>query len=236
MCIRSYSVAVLASVILTIAAVVEARQHVDFFDTSAADTGGVDRLLSAFAGVTFVISEPTQAVSPLQLDFDQTQPAPATPRPKAFVYSDGYHTRAKVHRYASFASLPLFVTEGFLGQSLYSNPTQAKKTAHLAVASGIGALFAINGVTGVWNLIEARKDPNGHTRRTIHGILMLAASGGFLATAATGPHSEFGDNGTRDGGGGDGGGGGGSRSLHRGIAFTSIGLATASYLIMLIHR
>lgn len=190
---------------------------------------------SAFSGVTFVQHDPTPVSSPLRLDFEQTQAPPATPRPKAFVYSEGYQKRAKIHRYASFATLPLFVTEGFLGQSLYSNPTQSKKTAHLAVASGIGALFAINGVTGVWNMIEARKDPNGHTKRTIHGILMLAASGGFLATAATGPHSEFGDNGSGSGDGGDGG-GSGSRSLHRGIAFTSIGLATASYLIMLIGR
>jgi hypothetical protein len=126
------------------------------------------------------------------------------------------------------------VTELFLGQSLYSNPTESKKTAHLAVATGIGVLFGVNGVTGVWNLMEARKDPNGHTKRTIHGILMLAASGGFLATAATGPHSDLGEH---DGGGtGDGGGSSGNRSLHRGIAFTSIGLATASYLIMLIGR
>jgi hypothetical protein len=61
---------------------------------------------------------------------------------------------------------------------------------------------------------------------------MLAASGGFFVTAATGPHNEFGD----QEGSGDGGGSHGSASLHRGIAFTSIGLATASYLIMLFGR
>ena len=228
MCIRPSSVVLFAFVVQLTASSAQARQHVDFLGSSAA---GIDRSAGAFAGITFTASEPSPAVTPPHLDFDQTQPAPATPRPKAFVYSDGYHTRAKIHRYASFASLPLFVTEAFLGQSLYSNPTETKKTAHLAVASGIGALFGINAVTGVWNLMEARKDPNGHTKRTIHGILMLAASGGFVATAATAPESEFGDHGTREGGGD-----GGSRSLHRGIAFTSIGLATASYLIMLFNR
>jgi hypothetical protein len=220
MCIRSLCALLLVSVIHLTATPAEARQNA-----------------GAFAGITFVQAQPAPVSAPLRLDFGQAQTAPATPRPKAFVYSDAYHTRAKIHRYASFATLPLFVTEGFLGQSLYSNPTQAKKSAHLAVATGIGTLFGINGVTGVWNMIEARKDPNGHTKRTIHGILMLAASGGFFATAATGPH-ELENHG---GEGGSNGGSGvygysGSASLHRGIAFTSIGLATASYLIMLFGR
>jgi hypothetical protein len=191
---------------------------------------------AAFAGVTFVTADPTEPPARLRLDFvdtDQAQTAqPAgTPRTKAFVYSDGYRTRAKIHRYASFATLPLFVAEGFVGQSLYSNPTEGKKSAHLAIATGMGALFAANAVTGVWNMIEARKDPNGHTKRTVHGILMLAATAGFLGTAATAPESEFGEGGQ---GGGDG--GGSSRSLHRGIAFTSIGLALTSYLIMLFGK
>jgi len=149
----------------------------------------------------------------------------AAPPPKAFEYSDAYHTRAKIHKYASFATLPLFVTEGILGQSLYNDPTEGKKSAHLAVATGIGALFGINTVTGVWNLVEARQDPKGSTRRWVHGLLMLGADAGFLATAATGPggHEEFsqfyGDN--------------GSRSTHRALAFTSISMATAGYLVML---
>jgi hypothetical protein len=210
-------------------------------ETASAQNGNIPSP-DLFARITFV---PTAAVPiaappiPLRLTFTDadlaqaTQPA-TTPRTKAFVYSDAYHTRAKIHRYASFATLPLFAAEGFVGQSLYTNPTQGKKSAHLAIATGIGTLFGVNAVTGVWNMIDARKDPNGHTKRTIHGILMLAASGGFFATAATGPHSDLGEPGRDGGGGGDG--GGGNRSLHRGIAFTSIGLATASYLIMLFGK
>jgi hypothetical protein len=144
----------------------------------------------------------------------------SAPPPVAFEYSDAYRTRAKIHRIASFATLPLFVTEGFLGQSLYDNPTPGKKTAHLAVAGGVGALFGVNTVTGVWNLVEARKDSNHRTTRLLHGILMLAADGGFLATAALGPSSEHGFD-------------EGSRSTHRAVAFTSISLATAGYLVML---
>lgn len=150
-------------------------------------------------------------------------PAPAqatAPPPMAFEYSDGYRLRAKIHKVSSFATIPLFGAEAIIGQSLYSNPTQGKKDAHLAAAAGIGALFAVNTATGVWNLIEARKDPNHRGRRLAHGLMMLAADAGFLATAALGPESEHG---TVEG----------SRGAHRAVAFTSIGLATASYLIML---
>ena len=162
------------------------------------------RSLPALVFVLSVVSIPADAqellaadaapvasvVAPLALSTEAvaaaTQDAAAPPS-KAFEYSDAYHTRAKIHKYASFATLPLFVTEGILGQSLYNDPTSGKKTAHLAVATGIGTLFGINTVTGVWNLVEARKDPKGSTRRWVHGLLMLGADAGFLATAATGP-------------------------------------------------
>ena len=142
-------------------------------------------------------------------------PAGQTAAPaRAVEYSDAYRVRAKIHRVASFATLPLFVTEGFVGQSLYNDPTGGKKTAHLAVATGIGALFAVNTVTGVWNLMEGRHDPNGSRRRWVHGLLMLGADAGFLATAMTAPENEHGR--VDD-----------SRATHRAIAFTSIGAASA---------
>ena len=147
-------------------------------------------------------------------------PQPTAPPPKAFEYSDGYRTRAKIHKISSFATLPLFGTEVILGQSLYSDPSSNKKDAHLAVAVGMGTLFAVNTTTGVWNLIESRKDPVHRKRRLTHGIMMLAADAGFLATAALGPESEHGES-------------SGSRSTHRAVALTSIGLAVTSYLIML---
>lgn len=142
----------------------------------------------------------------------------AAPPQVAVEYSDGYRLRAKIHKAASFATLPLFATEGVLGQSLYSDPSSAKKDAHLAVAAGLGALFGVNTITGVWNLVEARKDPVHRSRRLAHGLLMLGADAGFLATAALGPDDD--DE-------------GGTRSAHRAMAFTSIGMATAGYVIML---
>lgn len=145
----------------------------------------------------------------------------SAPPALAFEYSDAYRMRAKIHRIASFATLPLFATEGILGQSLYNNPSSGKKDAHLAVATGIGALFSINTVSGVWNLVEARKDSNHRGLRWAHGLLMIGADAGFLATAALGPNTEHGFN-------------EGSRSTHRAVAFTSIGAATAGYLVMLL--
>jgi len=148
-------------------------------------------------------------------------PGQATaPPPRAFEYSDGYRMRAKIHKISSFATLPLFATEAVLGQSLYSDTSSGKKDAHLVIGGAIGALFGVNTVTGVWNLLEARKDPNHRGRRLAHGLMMLGADAGFLATAALGPGSE---GGVRED----------SASTHRAVAFTSIGLATASYLIML---
>jgi hypothetical protein len=134
----------------------------------------------------------------------------------------------KIHKYASYATLPLFATELALGESIYSNPDSgAKKGIHGAVGAGIIGLFGVNGVTGIWNLWESRHDENGRKLRIAHSVLMLAASGGFVATWATAPSTHnvntaqglarF-DN---------------DRVLHRNLAISSIGVGTAGYLIML---
>lgn len=158
-------------------------------------------------------------IAPASIEAAVTQEAASAPPPKAVEYSDAYQLRAKVHKMASFATLPLFGAQAYLGQSIYNNPTDGKRSAHTAVATGIGVLFGVNSVTGVWNLVEARNDPNGRALRWTHGLLMLGSDAGFLATAMTAPGEHE---------------GGGDRSLHRTIAFTSIGAATAGYLVMLV--
>jgi hypothetical protein len=147
----------------------------------------------------------------------------AAPRVAAFEYSDAYRRRAKIHKIASLATLPLFGTEVLLGQSVYSNVTDAKKGAHVAVGAAIGGLFGVNTVTGVWNLWEARKDPNARTLRLVHGLLMLAADTGFAITPMVAPDRDSLDFDHQ-------------RSTHRAVALTSIGIATAGYLTMLIGR
>jgi hypothetical protein len=88
-------------------------------------------------------------------------------------------------------------------------------------------LFAVNTVTGVWNLVEARHDPSGRTRRNLHALGMLLADAGFAWTAslAGGAHErdDFGgittarvDAGTR----------------HRNVAIASMSIATVSTLMM----
>ena len=147
----------------------------------------------------------------------------SSPRAVAVEYSDAYYTRAKIHKYASFATLPLFATELALGQHIYNDPnanTSAAKGAHIAVGTAITGLFAVNTVTGVWNMWESRNDPSHHTLKLIHGILMVGADAGFVATFATGP-------------GGRGANLDSQKQQHRTIALTSIGIATGSYLLML---
>src|SRR5215831_7657404 len=166
-------------------------------------------------------------------DATQTPPAPQQPaaHPVATTYSDAYEVRLKVHKYASYATLPLFATELALGESLYSNPDGgAKKGIHGAVGAGIIGLFGVNGVTGIWNLWESRHDENGRKLRIVHSVLMLAASGGFVATWATAPSSD--DTNTHQGlARFD-----NNRVLHRNLAISSIGVGTAGYLIMLFKR
>jgi hypothetical protein len=160
------------------------------------------------------------------------QPSTVPVHAAATVYSPGYETRGKIHKYASFASLPLFAAELYLGEKTYNSPTtdNSYKGAHIAVGTGIVGLFGVNSVTGVMNLWEARHDPEGRTVRLVHGILMMAADAGFVATVATAP-------------------GGGhnhgvpvptvnlnNRSVHRDIAIGSISVGTVGYLMMLLVK
>jgi hypothetical protein len=156
---------------------------------------------------------------------EEEQAAPA-PRPKAFEYSDGYYTRLKIHKYASFAMLPLFVAQYAVGQKLYNgNASDGTRSLHSGLAAGTAVLFGVNTVTGVWNLREGRKDPNHRTKRMVHGVLMLVADAGFVATGMLAPDNEH-----------EGGGGGSENaSTHRTVALTSMGIATVAYLMMLIH-
>src|SRR5262250_838694 len=75
---------------------------------------------------TQIASTQPEATQP---DGTQTAPAPQQPaaHPVATTYSDAYELRLKIHKYASYATLPLFATELALGESLYSNPDGGAK-------------------------------------------------------------------------------------------------------------
>ncbi|MGV3708768.1 MAG: hypothetical protein ACO1Q7_08000 [Gemmatimonas sp.] len=121
-----------------------------------------------------------------------------TTRRKAVTYSDWYSRRLTVHRYASYAMLPLFVGQYILGDRLLDQkeaqyngtrltPIDSKlRSRHAAVAGGVGALFLVNTTTGVWNLIESRHTVEGRKLRTLHAITMLVADAGFVTTGYLG--------------------------------------------------
>src|SRR3954471_15497844 len=114
---------------------------------------------------------------------------PVVRRPRSIDYSEMYYTRLTIHRYGSYAMIPLFVAEYSLGQNLIqdASPPSWLKPSHVAVASGIGVLFGVNTITGVWNLWESRDDPAGRTRRIVHSVMMIASDAGIAAAAALAP-------------------------------------------------
>jgi hypothetical protein len=151
-------------------------------------------------------------------------------RPKAVSFGKGYFTRSKIHKYFSYATLPLLAAEAVVGQKLLDEGDDGSlKSAHSGLAAGIGILFGVETVTGVWNYLDSRKLSTGNTKRLFHGILMIAADVGFIATAATAPHEHEGENERAGGEGSD-------VSTHRALAYTSIGIAAASYLYMLFTK
>ncbi len=143
--------------------------------------------------------------------------ATAQDRTPAIEYSDGYYTRLTVHRVGSYAMLPLFGSEYLLGRKLMGSGDVAGwvKPTHGAVAAGIGALFAVNTVTGALNLWESRHEKEGRNRRILHAALMTLADVGFGVTALLADDDDD-----------------GNVNAHRNAALFSIGLSTAGTLVM----
>ena len=147
-------------------------------------------------------------------------------RAKAVEVSDFYELRLRVHRYASYATIPLFVAQTVAGnQLMQADKSGAAKPGwasgvHSAGAAGLGVLFTLNTVTGAWNLWDSRHNDVGRTKRIVHSVLLLAADGGFaLAGASGGDDAEESQ---------------ASRNRHRDIAYASMGTALVGYGVMLV--
>jgi hypothetical protein len=146
------------------------------------------------------------------------------PRRKALQLSDAYGTRLAIHKWASYATLPLFAAQAVVGERLYRDQqnglarSHSMVVTHDAVAVGLGALFAVNTVTGGLNWWETRHDGTGRAWRTAHALLMLAADGGFAATASMGSSARYAQ---------------ADRDRHKTWAIGSASVALASYLMML---
>jgi hypothetical protein len=134
-------------------------------------------------------------------------------------YSEWYYRRLDIHRWGSYAMLPLFIAQYVAGSQLENGGEDTwAEDVHPMLAGGVAALFASNTVTGVWNLWEGRQDPTDRKRRFLHAGLMLLADAGFVATGILADQAE------------DGGGGAGA---HKTVAIASMSLATLSWAIML---
>lgn len=135
--------------------------------------------------------------------------------------SDAYYRRLGVHRAASYAMLPLFALQFAAGSQLLeksSDAPQWAKVGHRVGATGVAVLFATNLVTGIPNLIEARREPQDRGRRTFHSVMMLTAAAGFTATGLLAERAE---------------GSPSARERHRAVAYSSMSVATIGYASML---
>ena len=138
--------------------------------------------------------------------------------------SDWYYRRNTIHHVASYTMLPLFAAQYVSGRRVYADLANAPRWAtrtHQVAATGVAALFVVNTVTGGWNLWEGRRVPEGRGRRLVHSALMLAADAGFTYTGLLAERAEE-DYTGRD------------RRVHRTVALTSVGVAAAGYLVMLV--
>lgn len=149
--------------------------------------------------------------------------SPAVPAPAdtVFEYSAAYYRRLDVHRIGSYAMLPLFAFQYLAGTQLYDKSFEAPgwaRTGHRVAATGVAVLFSVNTVTGMMNLWEGRKDPEGRGRKLFHATMMLLADAGFVTTGILAERAES---------------SGDDRDLHRTVALTSVGVATIGYLSML---
>ena len=153
-----------------------------------------------------------------------TDTTSARPRRKAVELSDEYSTRLTVHKWASYATLPLFAAQAVVGEKLYRDEqngvrrSESMRATHDVLALGLGALFAVNTVTGGLNWWETRKSREGRAWRTAHALLMLAADGGFAAAASMGTSARYSQ---------------ADRDRHKNWAIGSASAALVSYLMML---
>jgi len=200
--------------------------------TTAALMLGMATARSTAAQDVIVINEPlvvasaTPIADALAAEAATLATSPQDARPVAIEYSEGHQTRAKIHKVSSWVTLPLMATEFALGESLYNDPnslTSTMRGVHGAVGAGLIGFFGVQSVTGMWNLLDASSAP-GHRRRLVHGLLMLAAEGGFVAAAVTAPGHGRNDLVNFDA----------NKSTHRDIAVVSMGVGTAGYLFMLL--
>lgn len=146
-------------------------------------------------------------------------------RAVAVEYSSFYHTRLTLHRWLSFAMLPLFVGSYVTGDQVLKHSSEAPDWAlrwHGPLATATAVVFTANTITGAWNLWDSRKDPAGRLKRFAHSLLFIAADAGFVYAGTTLAHdarrSEA------------------KRREHRNVALVSMGVSVTSWSMMLFFK
>lgn len=152
-------------------------------------------------------------------DSDRASRVAAQP---AVEHSDLYYTRLTIHRWTSYATVPLMVAQYVVGQRLGDDGDDDGegdddgggnlRSTHQTLAGALAGAFAINTVTGGWNLIESWKEP-GKVRKA-HSILMLLADAAFVGTFATAPEDD------------------GDSDTHQALAIAGGSLAVTGFVLM----
>ena len=96
--------------------------------------------------------------------------------------SEWYARRLTIHRYAAYASIPVFALQYAAGRELYNKGSGAPdwaKTGHRFGATALAGIFAVNTVTGAWNWWDSRTVPKGRVLRTVHALSLLGADAAF---------------------------------------------------------
>ncbi len=161
---------------------------------------------------------------PVGVVFAVTADTTPRKRAKAVEISEDYELRLKVHKIASYATLPLFAVQYAAGNALYNADKNGNvrpewaRSVHAPLGVALGGLFAVNTVTGALNWWETRADEKGRTWRTVHSLLMLASDAGFAYTGSMGQNAKYAQ---------------ADRDLHQRWAVGSMAVALVSYVMML---
>jgi hypothetical protein len=178
----------------------------------AADTS---RLRPPSIDTSFFISVPKTAR--LNVIPDTIRDTIPKQRRRSVEVSEWYSRRLTIHRYAAYASIPVFGLQYLAGSQLYDKGNDAPgwaKNTHRFGATALAGIFTVNTVTGAWNWWESRSQPKGRTLRTIHALTMLGADAAF--TYAGVKLSDEAEN-SAD-----------KRSQHRTVALSAIALSAVS--------
>jgi hypothetical protein len=205
----------------------------------------IARLLPALAGASPAVPDTTPApatastasAAPLIMASSidwlalSGEPSPAADtartrkRTRAVEYSGFYQARLKVHRVLSYSMIPLFIGSYVTGEQILkhrNDPPEWATKLHKPFAMATGAVFAVNTVTGLWNLWDSRKNSVGQTKRTIHSLLFIAASAGFTYAGTSLAH----DAKDRED----------WNHFHKTVAMASMGISVVSWGMMLFFK